>query len=126
MSEQLPPRFKKGARTWLRARLRTNLAFSFNHGSESAISGERLGLPDHFFCLRTQLLAVLGCFASLSMAQTNQPEGARWLSKAEVAAPFTAPESRPAWELKRQQVRAELWELLGRLPPRPQVPKVET
>jgi dienelactone hydrolase len=36
------------------------------------------------------------------------------------------PASREAWEIKRQEVRTELWRLLGKLPPRPAAPKVET
>ncbi|HOX58085.1 MAG TPA: alpha/beta hydrolase family protein [Candidatus Paceibacterota bacterium] len=60
------------------------------------------------------------------MAQTNQTDAARWLAKSEVAPRFTVPASRTAWEKKRRQVRARLWELLGKLPPRPKLPKVET
>jgi dipeptidyl aminopeptidase/acylaminoacyl peptidase len=60
------------------------------------------------------------------MAQTNQTEAARWLAKAEIAAPFSVPASRAEWERRRSQVRAQLWELLGKLPARPTVPRVET
>jgi dienelactone hydrolase len=60
------------------------------------------------------------------MAQTDQTAARRWLDKAEVAPPFAAPASRDAWEAERKQVRADLWKLLGRLPPRPAVPRVET
>ena len=60
------------------------------------------------------------------MAQTNQTDAARWLAKSEIAPPFAVPASRAAWEAQRQQVRAQLWELLGKLPPRPKRPKVET
>ena len=44
----------------------------------------------------------------------------------DLAPPFAVPPSREEWEIQRQQVRAELWKLLGRLPPRPATPKVET
>ena len=35
------------------------------------------------------------------------------------------PESKRAWETQRKQVRAQLWELLGKLPPRPKAARVE-
>ncbi len=59
-------------------------------------------------------------------AQSNNTDAARWLAKADLAPPFVVPASRDAWEVKRQELRAELWKLLGRLPPRPATPKVET
>ena len=37
-----------------------------------------------------------------------------------------APASRREWETKRKQVRATVWQLLGKLPPRPKHLKVET
>jgi dienelactone hydrolase len=61
----------------------------------------------------------------LLMAQTNQSDAARWLAGAEIAPPFKVPKSRPAWERERQRVRAQLWDLLGKLPPRPKRPQVE-
>ena len=59
------------------------------------------------------------------MAQTNQTDAARWLAKSDVAPPFVVPTARAAWEAQRRQVRDQLWELLGELPPRPKRPKVE-
>jgi dienelactone hydrolase len=59
------------------------------------------------------------------MAQTNQTASARWLANSELAPPLTLPKTKGAWELQRQQVRAELWSLLGKLPARPKVPRVE-
>ena len=53
------------------------------------------------------------------MAQTNETEALRWLAKAQLPPPFAVPASKADWENKRQQIRAELWQLLGRLPPRP-------
>ncbi len=50
----------------------------------------------------------------------------RWLAHAEIAPAFEIPASRAEWEVRRQQVRAQLWTLLGRLPPRPAVPNVQT
>jgi len=72
------------------------------------------------------LLAGLVCrVPNAVMAQTNQSDAERWLAKAEIAPAFVVPASREAWEAKRQEVRTQLWELLGKLPPRPKTPKVE-
>ncbi len=60
------------------------------------------------------------------MAQTNPSAAVRWLEAAPVAPDFKIPKSKAAWEKKRAEVRAELWQLLGKLPPRPKVPRVET
>src|SRR5262249_26076085 len=59
-----------------------------------------------------------------SMAQTNQTEAARWLAHAELAPPFKAPGSKKTWEKRRLEIRAQLNELLGKLPPRPKAPAV--
>jgi dienelactone hydrolase len=78
------------------------------------------------FRFRTWFLATLLCAApQMLKAQTHQTDAARWLAAAELAPPFAAPASRAAWERQRQQIRAQLWELLGKLPPRPKLPKVE-
>lgn len=69
---------------------------------------------------------VFGCAETSAVAQTNQSAAQRWLQSANLAPPFTIPGSRLAWEEQRQQVRTQLHELLGKLPPRPKVPKVET
>jgi dipeptidyl aminopeptidase/acylaminoacyl peptidase len=63
---------------------------------------------------------------NFTMAQTSQTEAGVWLAKADIASPFAAPASRDAWEIQRQEVRANLWKLLGRLPARPKTPAVET
>jgi dipeptidyl aminopeptidase/acylaminoacyl peptidase len=60
------------------------------------------------------------------MAQTNQTIAARWLASAPTVPLFAVPASRSAWGAKRRQVRAQLWELLGRMPSRPKQPEVET
>jgi dienelactone hydrolase len=70
--------------------------------------------------------ALLSFAPNALMAQTNQTYAARWLAKSEVAPPFTVPATRAAWAKQRKQVRAQLWELLGKLPPRPKLPVVET
>jgi dienelactone hydrolase len=78
---------------------------------------------------RTRLLlltALMYATPNVLMAQTNQTDAARWLAKSDLAPPFAAPRSRAAWEAQRLKMRAQLWELLGKLPARPSRPKVET
>jgi dienelactone hydrolase len=50
----------------------------------------------------------------------------QWLAKADLAANFASPGSKAEWQLKRKTIRAALWQLLGKLPRRPEVPCVET
>jgi dienelactone hydrolase len=64
------------------------------------------------------------CAAPLE-AQSSQPVAERWLANSELAPPFVAPASPEDWNVQRREIRAELWKLLGRLPPRPKLPKVE-
>lgn len=59
-------------------------------------------------------------------ARTNPSEASRWLAKADVAPRFSVPETPEAWNARRLEVRAQLWRLLGRLPPRPAKPLVVT
>ena len=72
------------------------------------------------------IVSVMGSAENPAVAQTNQSNAQRWLAAAEVAPPFTIPATKPAWEKQRKQVRTQLLELLGKLPPRPKVPKVQT
>jgi dienelactone hydrolase len=72
------------------------------------------------------LTAALCCSAHVMAAQTDQSEGARWLSHAEIAPPFVVPGSKIEWESKRLEVRARVSNLLGKLPARPAQAKVET
>ncbi len=66
------------------------------------------------------------CFISrLGEGQTNQSEGARWLASANPVPALLIPDTRQRWEIKRQELRAELRQLLGQLPPRPAKPRVE-
>ena len=61
-----------------------------------------------------------------AMADTNETDAARWLANAHVAPPFKAPATKSAWETKRREIRAETVALLGKLPPRPDLPEVKT
>jgi dienelactone hydrolase len=60
------------------------------------------------------------------MSQSNKSEAVRWLEEAPVAPDFTVAPTRRAWERRRQEVREQLWRLLGKLPPRPKALPVET
>ena len=60
------------------------------------------------------------------MAQTNVSNAEAWLAAAPVAPEFSVPKTKATWEKRRPEVRATLWQLLGKLPPRPKVPKVTT
>ncbi len=60
-----------------------------------------------------------------AMAQNESSTATRWLNKAELAPAFNQPKSKSAWEKQRKQLRTQLWDLLGKLPPRPEIPKVE-
>lgn len=61
------------------------------------------------------------------MAQTNEnTAAARWLASAELAPPFQAPSTLAKWKSQRKKIRTQLWQLLGKLPPRPKAPDVKT
>lgn len=82
----------------------------------------------NFWTIRALLLLAISCMLATNMpAQTNanESDAARWLNSAELPPPFVAPASRRVWEATRQQTRAQLWQLLGKLPPRPPQPTVE-
>ncbi len=59
-------------------------------------------------------------------AQSNESDAARWLAKSQIAPAFESPSSKAAWENQRREIRKEGWQLLGKLPPRPSKPRVET
>jgi len=58
-------------------------------------------------------------------AQTNQSAALRWLAKADLAPAFQAPASLQDWEKQRGSIREQLWRLLGKLPPRPALPRAQ-
>jgi dienelactone hydrolase len=71
-------------------------------------------------------LGLLTVSQSALMGETNQTAAARWLDKADLASPLAVPTTKRGWEASRREVRAQLWQLLGKLPPRPRVPTVRT
>src|SRR4030095_7220916 len=73
---------------------------------------------------------VCSCFIAFFempiMAQDDKATWSRWLEKTALGPDFKAPATREAWEKKRSEIRDQLWQLLGKLPPRPKVPSVQT
>ena len=78
------------------------------------------------------LLLSLGLFfspaaaTSLMAQSTNSPTWKRWLEAAPSVPDFQPPASLKTWRKQREKIRAELWQLLGKLPPRPKRPAVKT
>ncbi len=63
------------------------------------------------------------------MASADDPDtnaASQWLKGARPTPLFVVPESLGKWQLRREEVRAKLWELLGDLPPRPDPVQVNT
>jgi dienelactone hydrolase len=75
----------------------------------------------------TLIFALVLLSSSVKMiAQPDSPDWQRWLHAAGPVPEFAAPDSRAAWQSRRQEIRSRLWQLLGNLPPRPSTPRVET
>jgi dipeptidyl aminopeptidase/acylaminoacyl peptidase len=72
------------------------------------------------------LLLTSAAAIPMCMAQPDNSNALRWLQHSPAAPEFVIPQTREAWERKRVETRAKLLELLGKLPPRPAVPKVKT
>jgi dipeptidyl aminopeptidase/acylaminoacyl peptidase len=66
-----------------------------------------------------------GLPGNLAMSRTKKSEALHRLDGTPVATEFKVPATRKAWEQKRGKVRARLWQLLGRLPSRPKIPRVK-
>lgn len=60
------------------------------------------------------------------MASPQESVAQRWLQAAGPAPEFEPPSSKESWEEQRAEIRAQLWQLLGLMPPRPAVPDVQT
>lgn len=76
--------------------------------------------------LATWLVLAAGVMGNTAMAQNEQSAALRWLEKAPSVPEFSVPRTRGAWDKERREVRARLWALLGKLPPRPPAPQVRT
>ncbi|MFA5193558.1 MAG: alpha/beta hydrolase family protein [Verrucomicrobiia bacterium] len=72
-------------------------------------------------------LLVAGALFADNAAMSQEPtDTQRWLEHAPLAPDFRVARTRKAFEKQRAEVRATLWQLLGKLPPRPRAPKVMT
>src|SRR5260370_26424445 len=60
------------------------------------------------------------------MTQPIETEAHGWRAPGGAAPDLPRPATKAAWVSQRQKVRAELWQLLGKLPPRPARPVVQT
>jgi dienelactone hydrolase len=74
----------------------------------------------------TTVALLLFCAPFALMAQAEKTQSEQWLAKAEVSPPFVAPQTQGEWALQRKAIHDTLWQLLGKLPPRPKVPAVAT
>lgn len=63
---------------------------------------------------------------STAMSQTNVNYSKIWFEAAPKVPELVIPKDVKQWEQDRSKIRAELWKLLGNLPPRPTVPDVKT
>ena len=78
------------------------------------------------FALAWLLAAFLPVNEAALMAQANNNLPSPWLNALGPAPEFTVPKSKAAWLKHRAKIREQLWGVLGKLPPRPRTPKVET
>ena len=71
------------------------------------------------------LAALLVADRSLAMPMPSTQESAaqRWLAHTPVTPELEVPGTQKEWALQREAIRAQLWKLLGDLPPRPKVPQ---
>jgi dienelactone hydrolase len=78
------------------------------------------------FLIAGGLLLVTLLFAASARAEPNDDADARWLAAGPPVPEFKAPASRQEWEARRGEIRDQLWQCLGKLPPRPQKLEVKT
>ncbi len=78
------------------------------------------------FALAWLLATFLPVTEAAPMAQTNNNLPSPWLDALGPAPELTVPKTKAAWQKQRVKIREELWGVLGKLPPRPKTPKVET
>jgi dienelactone hydrolase len=79
----------------------------------------------HGVLLWTVTFLCYAATAQMSIAETNNP-AADWLRSVQLAPEFVVPASREQWETDRQKIRTQLWQLLGKLPPRREKVAVRT
>jgi dienelactone hydrolase len=55
----------------------------------------------------------------------EEPAWRRWMQGAGTVPELVVPSTPQAWSKQREELRRELWSVLGRLPPRPKLPEVQ-
>ena len=89
-----------------------------------------IGIPSRAISLLPGKPLLVTCIVALCQiamrAETTPTTAQSWLADVGQTPPFVVPASRELWDAKREEIRSELWKLLGDLPPRPKVPTVET
>lgn len=83
-------------------------------------------MRNHPISLLWLAIGSLWAGATLTMAQTQATVAERWLQTAPAVPEFKPSTTRKGWERQRPQLRAQLWQTLGRLPARPKSVKVAT
>lgn len=76
-------------------------------------------LHDRHSLAQPFIFALALSICHVSMAQTNAPHWQLWSHQAAPVPEWSIPSTARAWETQRSQIRTQLWQLLGKLPPRP-------
>jgi dienelactone hydrolase len=71
------------------------------------------------------MLLVVSSQPTMAQNEKETNRAAAWLAHAPLPPPFQPGPSRGDWQKQRLEIRSRLWELLGKLPPRPSVPTIE-
>ncbi len=80
----------------------------------------------HSLTVALGVAILAGGLPRITMAQSDTPNWQRWLDQAPATPEFVVPRTQKVWEKQRVRLRAEIWDLLGKLPARPKVPVVKT
>lgn len=90
-------------------------------------SSQTLALMFHRFTFfQLAIVLVMSTLSPDSAFADNETNIEAWLAKAHLPPAFSPGRTKSDWEGNRVKIREELWQLLGKLPPRPALPKVET
>src|SRR5262245_54638702 len=76
--------------------------------------------------IRMTLLGCVALWSGAAVALAEDSVASKWLAAAPATPEFHVPRSLDVWKVRRLEVRAKLWELLGQLPPRPEKVEVTT
>lgn len=76
------------------------------------------------FALSFCLVVAVSSASTMAQPVSNSAAATPWLAHAPPVPEFPAPKSLRAWEKRRKEIRATLWQLLGKLPSRPKTARV--